>query len=573
MNRSMKEQDSLSAAWAAFEELSKRLTRYLETSEKEFGSLIEALGACGNLTENMQKATTQMAVTGAAADSQTEAIRQSMLKGCRVFRTFMTQIRGVSGELTSAAEGTRELLGTSNYLQEILAPLKHIAFQFRLEGSRLSAEDNASILSVYEEMQDVLSRMKQAGDSQEHTLLAILGKLLAATRSVEQASVSYAARANESEERVQRNLDLLSQTPRDLLRARNRASVLGPVTDKHLGQAIVALQGHDAIRQRLEHVLAALARLRTEPEDEPEHVLLLQSHQARSVREQIVNTGSRIEQELNGLIASAQRLADDTREASGGQQVDEFEKVVDRLASSSSEVVGLLEGEVNMGTFVLAQIDPIRELLRANGRELEALAVSMRSMKRLALNVLISAEKMPSARGIGVLGALTSEGAGGVLKLERNLTVQFAMLDATLQSQGATITADVHGVESCRNELMTHGADDSFRNSRRMECDGVIALSQEARQLTQKTEALVQSLKFVDEGTELFGELDVALGRLLALYPKSAKPFDLKAASAGYTMQEQHDAHALVGGAAEKINHRLTEPAEGEAYGDNVELF
>ena len=106
-----------------------------------------------------------------------------------------------------------------------------------------------------------------------------------------------------------------------------------------------------------------------------------------------------------------------------------------------------------------------------------------------------------------------------------------------------------------------------------MECDGVMALSQEARQLTLKTEALVQSLKFVDEGTELFAELDVTLGRLLALYPKSVKPFDLKAASAGYTMQEQHDAHAMVGGEAAKTHDRRAEPAEGETYGDNVELF
>jgi hypothetical protein len=200
----------------------------------------------------------------------------------------------------------------------------------------------------------------------------------------------------------------------------------------------------------------------------------------------------------------------------------------------------------------------------------------MRAMKLLALNVLISAEKMPSARGIGVLGSLTSEGAGQVLQLEKELNTQFATLGATLQSQGAAIAADVRGVESCRDGLMAHPANHSFRNSRRIEYDEVQGLSQDACHLREKTEALVQSLKFVDEGTELFDDLDVTLGSLLALYPKSDQPFDLDAAAAGYTMQEQHDAHAMVGGKAITTRDRLTVPAAGEAgedYGDNVELF
>ena len=119
---------------------------------------------------------------------------------------------------------------------------------------------------------------------------------------------------------------------------------------------------------------------------------------------------------------------------------------------------------------------------------------------------------------------------------------------------------------------MAHLPDDAFRNSRRIQYEEVHRLSQEASQLTQKTKALVQSLKFVDEGTELFGDLDQTLGLLLDLYPKSDTPFDLDAA-AGYTMREQHDAYAMISGEAAKTHRWLTEPAEGQALGDNVELF
>jgi hypothetical protein len=83
----------------------------------------------------------------------------------------------------------------------------------------------------------------------------------------------------------------------------------------------------------------------------------------------------------------------------------------------------------------------------------------------------------------------------------------------------------------------------------------------------------VQSLEFVDEGTELLGNLDGTINFLLALYPKSEKPFDLDAASAGYTMQEQHDAHALASGGDAESQARPAEPAEGQEYGSNVELF
>lgn len=574
MNRGMAGQESLSEQWVTFEGLSARLIRYLETSGEEFGSLIKALDACWNMADNVQKATTRLAEHTRAASASQNALRQSLLEGFEVFRTFMNQIQGVSGELASTAKKTKELIGTTNQLQEILVPLKHIAFHFRLEGSRRSTEDEASMLRVYEEMRDVLARMKQSGDSQEHTLVTILGKLSAATRSVEQASASYALRASEAEDRVEQDLSQLGEIPRDLLRVQNKASALGTVLADGIRDAVKALQGHDAIRQRLEHILEALASLRQDQGDEPEHMLLLQRQQAKGVRELIVNTGSRIARELDSVIGSAQGIAGeaDTRTL-GGDEVTRFENVVDRIASLGSEVAGLLAGDLQIGNFVLAQIDPVGELLKANRNELEALAGSMRSMKRLALNVLISANKMPSARGIGVLGALTSEAAETVLKLERELNERFTKLSVSLQSQAAVILKSIKVVDTCRSGVVALRPDDSFRNSRRTEYAEVTRLSQEAGQLQKKIEALVLSLKFVDEGTRLLEELDGTLNLLLALHPKSDTPFDLDAASAGYTMREQREVHAAVGGETTEVHGRLTEPAAGQDYGENVELF
>jgi len=588
VNRSAEVQDSLAAGWVKFEGLSARLSAYLENSGAEFGRLIAALDACWSMAENVQRATARLAELGGAASGTQNVLRQSMLDGCGVLRNSLNQIQAVSRQLACAGKETEELLATSNHLQENLAPLRHIAFHFRLEGSRLSPDDSASVLKLYEEMRVVVRRMKQAGDSQERTLITILNQLSTATRSVEQAYACYAERATESEESVQRNLALLSEVPPDLLEVQQKAISLGAVIAGGIREAVKALQGHDAIRQRLEHILGALASLRNDQGDEPGHALLLQRQQAKCVLELIIDTGSRIEQELKGVIGCAQGIAGDGHAQSGGDlAVKKFEKAADRLASLSAIVAGLLAGEVRTGNFVLAQIGPVSELLSAHSDDLQALA---RSMKKLAFNVLIGAEKMPSARGIGVLGEWTSEAAESVLKLERELNEQCARLGAALQSQAAAITTDMQGVESCRDGLITHRPDDSLRNSRRIEYDEVTRLGREAHQLQKKTEALVQSLKFVDEGRELFGDLEVTLDFLLTLYPKSEKPFDLDSASAGYTSQAQHDVHAMVvaeeaenvaatlpapltGQTTGQTTGPMTKPAEGQDYGDNVELF
>jgi len=575
VNRNGEGQESLSAAWMKFEGLHTRLLCYLKTSEEEFGSLIQALDACWKMAENVQNKTVQLSEHTAAASGSQNIVRQSMLEGCAVFRKSLQQIQDVSRRLASSAQETTALLAISNDLQKSLVPLKYIAFHFRLEGSRLPSEDSAFAETLYEDMRGVVGYMKQAGDSQERTLMTVLNKLSAATLSVERTSASYALQATESEEKIAHNLDLLSIVPRDLLRVQNQASALGTVLANGIREAVKALQGHDAIRQRLEHILGALAHLHEsknkDQEDEPGHALLLQRQQAKGLLELIVNTGSRIERELNSVIGCAQGIAGDgSTGSSSHDEVSKFEEAVDRLASLSAEVAGLLAGEEKMGNFVVTQIDPICELLSANSHELEVVA---RSLKRLALNVLIDAEKMPSARGISVLGLWTSETAEDILKLARGQNDQFAQLGATLQSQGAAAAADVQEVESCRRSLLTQHAGDSLRNSRRIECDVVTRLSQEAAQLREKTEALVQSLKFVDEGRELLGDLDVTIDFLLTLYPKSDKPFDLDSASAGYTMQEQHDVHAMVSGGEAKRGPRLPEPAEGQEYGANVELF
>jgi hypothetical protein len=225
-----------------------------------------------------------------------------------------------------------------------------------------------------------------------------------------------------------------------------------------------------------------------------------------------------------------------------------------------------------MGNFVLTQIDPIRDLLNAKSGELEALA---RSMKRLALNVLIGAEHMPEAKGIDVLGAWTSEAAERVLKLARELNSQFALLGDKLQSLVAGLAGDVAGVATCREGLAVPRFDEVLRSSRRTGYAEVARLSGDARALKGKTESLVQSLKFVDEGTELMEGLDAVLASLLDLYPKPKKAFDERAAAAGYTMREQHEVHdaAFGGGPGPAGYARIAAAAEGDDYGDNIELF
>jgi hypothetical protein len=74
---------SLAATWTRFEQLSARLTRYLATSEGEFAHLIGALDECWSMAESVQKANAHLAgLSTAESDSESLAIRSSMLEGC-----------------------------------------------------------------------------------------------------------------------------------------------------------------------------------------------------------------------------------------------------------------------------------------------------------------------------------------------------------------------------------------------------------------------------------------------------------------------------------------------------------
>jgi hypothetical protein len=215
---------SLSSAWANYEQLNTSLVRYLNSSEAEFASLIQALDACWSMAENVQKATAQLSEHTAAASGSQNVIRESMLEGCAVFKKFLLEIQEVRLQLASTAHQTGGLLGTARHLQENIAPLTHIAFHFRLEASRLSPQDSASVVKAYEEIKQVVGFMTEAVDSQQSALLTILGKLSSATRLVEQTCASYALQAAESEQKVVRQLDLLSIVPSSLLRVQNKHS-------------------------------------------------------------------------------------------------------------------------------------------------------------------------------------------------------------------------------------------------------------------------------------------------------------------------------------------------------------
>src|ERR1700761_3094208 len=315
----MQQPEDLKRAWSEYDALSERLAHYLKTSEEEFASLIAALDACWNMAENVQQAGSRLAESTRDAQAGRNIVREAWLEGCRVFRGFLVQIEQSSRGLAAAEKESSTLLGIAHQLQTNLAPLQHIAFHFRLEASHLPPQDSASVLTDYEELRHALACLKQAGDSQEATLTSILDQLSALTRAVIDASTLYAPRAAESEREVERNIASLLEIPREMLRVQNKASALGTVLAGGLKGTITALQGHDAIRQRLEHIMEALVRLRTEDVNEPEHVLLLQRHQAQSVLEQIVSTGMRIERELHTVIGCAQGIAGDDHVSTSGE--------------------------------------------------------------------------------------------------------------------------------------------------------------------------------------------------------------------------------------------------------------
>ena len=562
-------QDVPQSVWRSFEPLQLRIRAYLVSSEREFSNLIEGLDDCWNMTESVQKATALLAL--ASQNKTAEGVRLSMIEALNVFRNFLDHIEGSGRQLDLAIYKTRGLSRLSDQLQQDVVPLKYIAFNFLLEGARLSEEEGATVQKMYEEMQDVLKGIQRSGISQEKILAAVLEKLSAATQLVKQASRSYAVRATESEQRIQNNLDLLMEVPPDLLAVRNKAAAIAIVVERGIREAVKALQGHDHIRQRMEHILSALTAIRGAAEEGSASKLVLQREQARQLRGLIVGTATRIEEELSDVARSAHQIASEASTLGDGQS-RRFEEAVDRLRVLGVEVGELLAGEARVGNFVMTHIEPVRGLLKANTGELEALA---RSMKRLAFNVRIESSNIAETRVIDTLGIWTSETSGRVLQRASELNAEFAVLVGRLDEQAQAIASHIENVESKHVTLVELPPDAALRTSRRASYVEVARLGLDATTLQQHIEALVLSIKFADEGSVLLGEMDTMLHSLLEQYPEDERLFHSDAALAGYTMREQHDVHAMAfGGEAQKAGYeRLSELLPGDDLGDNIELF
>ena len=173
-----------------------------------------------------------------------------------------------------------------------------------------------------------------------------------------------------------------------------------------------------------------------------------------------------------------------------------------------------------------------------------------------------------------MLGARTSEQAEAVLHLATALNEQFAQVGAQLRTEIATSKADVELACASRSGLRAQRPDAAMRASRRIGNDEVASLSRKSQELQRETEALVQTLTFVAEGSELLEQLDATLEVLIGLYPEPEQPFDMHALTDGYTMREQHQVHASISGVEISASYaRLSEAVEGDDYGDNVELF
>jgi len=175
---------------------------------------------------------------------------------------------------------------------------------------------------------------------------------------------------------------------------------------------------------------------------------------------------------------------------------------------------------------------------------------------------------------IDVLGAKTSEQADAVLGLATALNKQFTQVGVQLRTEIATSKADVELACASRSSLIAERPDTAIRASRRLGNDEVVSLGTRSQELQQETAALVETLTFAQEGSDLLEQLDGILETLINLYPKSEGSLDMHSLTDGYTMREQHEVHAAISGLEMTTGYaRLSETENGEDYGDNVELF
>ena len=580
---------TLDGSRALLQELAGQLAAFLAGSEDVFldaGSRLTGLERqARSLVDVSQGAVTQ------SSDQDHDPVESFDRELVRLER-YLGASREASGaglqDLSRILAGAEAITGARGECEDITRTMRVLGIYTRIENSRAEVRSGG--------METVVTDVRRLGDQVDSQFQA----MLAQARSLGETAAGARATAEGFRARQGAwSAQLLDETrgAMESLRAlgaseaavASRAISASEEVVRNVAEVLVALQIHDAIRQRIEHAVEELGAFERDagsarlggPLDagawlsDVFEVCRLVAAQLRGARERLVDGLGHIAESLRAM---ASRVADVAKETERLAGTGADGSPVERVQRGVTEATGVLREHLAHEQELTAALGRVAETAQGIGTHVRDLQRIGRDVKLIALNALVETERTGHggrvlavlAHGIGVLAVEVVKRTTAVSQTLQTIRTAAGALGhaAGTGSEGSTLVANLESLVTLLRRY--HG---DLQASAAALRDGSQALRDEVEGLAGRLAeqiAAAGALQRIEEELQRLGEQAAALGR-----PAAGSPRPLRQSSvlSRYTMDAEREIHQRVlEHGASVVQAEQVGPANG-GLGDNVELF
>jgi methyl-accepting chemotaxis protein len=514
-------------------------------------------------------------------------------------RELSRLVQHLRGSQEKVGEGSRQLGGlvgqieillrTQSHFESIPSTLRMLGLNTRIENARSTAQ--------YAGMESVATEVRRLGDevepkfrgvfAQATTLLETVGQALDTAQGFLQGQD---AGGGDTLGETQAALDALQATSRAGAEIADRAVAASERLTRDVGALLIALQGHDATRQVVEHVVAELEELAADSADDDAGRAAWRARLAELapvMAAQVGGARERFVASLDGLAASLRAISSVGAELSrhterfvasgdGASAAALVRKSVDRATHNLLQHVA---HEATTGESMGRVVTTVEEM----GRSVKDILGIGSAVKIIALNALVETERAGQhgrvlavlAQGIGALAGEVVLRTGEVSQALGEISTIAAALRSTAARGGA---AEGEAIAGQLERLSVH-----LSELQRGLTGAVAAMHRGSRSLEEEVEALAARVAQARDGAGRLAEIEAALAALAAAgtSPGEADRARRARVFSRYTMESERAIHESVlsggplpAGPAPRPAPAAAGADQGTAgLGANVELF
>lgn len=398
---------------------------------------------------------------------------------------------------------------------------------------------------------------------------------MSAAELTETASRAAAQTRQVAQQRQENLRRLAAQVAVGVARIRERrgaaadaAKVLGARFDgisRAIGDVVAALQGHDIVRQQIEHVLESV-RSADGADPRLPRTAGLQAAQLRNSRSAFETSVRQIRGALMEIDATLGEMAGESVRLlglSGESEVSFSSSVESDLAGILAILDSNLDADRRLGEAAVSVCQRVSEI----SRTVDGVRAVGIEMERIALNATVQSAKLGSAGGaLEIVACQIRELAREAETASGSLAVQVRKVEHVAAALGhaggrrANLEQQIAGLRGCA---------EGFRaawNAADCDCARTVELTGGLRQKVRDT------VNAFGEHTECLQTLAAAVESLSRLAGSAPPPGSAAATQMPhrYTMESERAVHRAVCGAPPRHAQAAIGPPQGE---DNVEFF